>query len=243
MIKLKNIIKEYVPSDPVALDKALKDIRSLGSVNPINSREIVIDDSVTVEIGVFDKRLWFSSIYSIDRSQGNAGKVMQKIVDIADKHGVTIALEAKPFGGKSGSPILTKSQLVSFYKKYGFKPSEFGEMERVASKINEAKETPVEKDFEEFADTRMSGAEKIVDNAKEKGGLSMLTWHHFKVKLPYYEKAANGKLDMDKTREEYVTLLDQLYNSTNKSMAIEQIAFQELLGKLEVLGELIIKNQ
>jgi hypothetical protein len=134
MIKLKNILKEYTPSDPVAIDKALKDIRNLGSINPINSREIVIDDSVTVEIGSFDKRLWFSSIYSVDRSQGNAGKVMQKIVDIADKYGVTIALEAKPFGGKSGAPILNKSQLVAFYKKYGFKPSEFGEMERVANK-------------------------------------------------------------------------------------------------------------
>lgn len=243
MIKLKNIIKEYTPSDPVALDKALKDIRNLGYPNPINSSEIVIDNSVTVEIGVFDKRLWFSSIYSMDRSQGNAGKVMQKIVDIADKHGVTIALTPKPFGGKSGSPILTKSQLVAFYKRYGFKPSEFGEMERVANKLNEAKETKEEKDFEEFADTRMSGAEKIVDNAKEKGGLALLTWHHFKVKLPYYEKAATGKLDMDKAREEYITLLDQLYKSTNKTMAIEQVAFQELLGKLEVLGELLIKEK
>lgn len=243
MIKLKKILKEYTPSDPVAIDKALKDIRNLGYPNPINSREIIIDDSVAIEIGSFDKRLWFSSIYSVDRSQGNAGRVMQKIVDIADKYGVTIALEAKPFGGKSGTPILNKSQLVTFYKKYGFKPSEFGEMERVANKINEAKETKEEKDFEEFADTRMSGAEKIVDNAKEKGGLALLTWHHFKVKLPYYEKAANGKLDMDKTREEYVTLLDQLYKSTNKTMAIEQIAFQELLGKLEVLGELLIKEK
>ena len=104
-------------------------------------------------------------------------------------------------------------------------------------------EAPTEKAFEEFADTRMSGAEKIVDNAKEKGGLALLTWHHFKVKLPYYEKAATGKLDMDKAREEYITLLDQLYKSTNKTMAIEQVAFQELLGKLEVLGELLIKEK
>ena len=45
MIKLKNILKEYTPSDPVAIDKALKDIRNLGPINPINSREIVIDMS------------------------------------------------------------------------------------------------------------------------------------------------------------------------------------------------------
>lgn len=109
--------------------------------------------------------------------------------------------------------------------------------------ISEAKEPKEEKAFEEFADTRMSGAEKIVDNAKEKGGLALLTWHHFKVKLPYYEKATKGKLDLDKAQEEYITLLEQLYKSTNKSMLIEQVAFQELVGKIEVLGELLIKNK
>ena len=137
MIKLKDILKEYVPSDPTSLTKALKDIQSLGYPNPLNSREIVIDNSVLVEIGIFDKRLHFSSIQSMDKGQGNAGRVMQKIVDIADKHGVTIALTPKPFGGKNGSPILTKSQLVTFYKKYGFKPEKggFGDMERIANKI------------------------------------------------------------------------------------------------------------
>lgn len=135
MIKLTDILKEYVPSNPANLIKALKDIRSLGYPNPLNSREIVIDNSVIVEISVFDKRLHFSSIYSLDRGQGNASRVMQKIVDIADKHRVTIALTPKPYGGKNGSPILTKSQLVTFYKKYGFKPekSGFGDMERVAN--------------------------------------------------------------------------------------------------------------
>jgi hypothetical protein len=29
------------------------------------------------------------------------------------------------------------------------------------------------------------GAAKIAANAEEKGGLSLLTWHHFKVKAPY----------------------------------------------------------
>ena len=107
----------------------------------------------------------------------------------------------------------------------------------------EASDTKEDKDFENFADTRKGGAEKIVDNAKEKGGLALLTWHHFKVKLPYYEKATKGTLDLAKAREEYITLLDQLYKSTIKDMAIEQIAFQELVGKIEVLGELIIKHK
>ena len=56
--------------------------------------------------------------------------------------------------------------------------------------------------FETFADTREAGAEKIADNAKKKGGLALLTWHHFKVKLPYYKKAAAGKFDLDKAKAE-----------------------------------------
>jgi hypothetical protein len=94
----------------------------------------------------------------------------------------------------------------------------------------------------QFAETRMGGAEKIVDNAKEKGGLSMLTWHHFKVKLPYYKKASTGKLDIEDAKKEYQELLEKLYSSTKEDVNIGQVAFQELLGKLEVLGELIINH-
>ena len=104
--------------------------------------------------------------------------------------------------------------------------------------IKEAKESE-----EEFAETRKKGAEKITKNAKEKGGLSMLTWHHFKVKLPYYQKAIEGKFDAEKAQKEYTELLEKLYDSTKDSMGIGQVRFQELVGKLEVLGELLIRNK
>lgn len=96
--------------------------------------------------------------------------------------------------------------------------------------------------LESFAETRLGGAEKIADNAKEKGGAVLLTYHHFEVKLEYYEKAAKGDLDMEDAKKEYKDLLEKLYSSTKNDMDIEQIAFQELLGKMEVLGELIIKD-
>lgn len=99
------------------------------------------------------------------------------------------------------------------------------------------------KEFEKFADTRMGGAKKISDTAKEKGGLSLLTYHHFKVKLPYYKKASEGKMNMDDAKKEYKKLLDKLYESTKDNMEIGQIPFQELVGKIEVLGELLIKEK
>jgi hypothetical protein len=92
-------------------------------------------------------------------------------------------------------------------------------------------------EFEKFADAREAGAEKIADTAKKKGGLALLTWHHFKVKLPYYKKAAAGKFDLATAKKEF--------NETYKkiSLGMSQIDFQREVGRLEVLGELIIKEE
>jgi hypothetical protein len=91
--------------------------------------------------------------------------------------------------------------------------------------------------FDEFAETRMKGADKIATSAKEKGGAAMLTYHHFKVKLPYYKKAAEGKFDLTAAIKEF----DDCANKLTDDM--DQIAFQKLVGRIEVLGELIIKHR
>ena len=95
-----------------------------------------------------------------------------------------------------------------------------------------AKET-----FEEFAKKRGEGAAKIAENAEKKGGLALLTWHHFKVKLPYYKKASEGKLDLEKAKKEY----EETYKKISLNMS--QIEFQREVGRLEVLGELLIKDK
>lgn len=98
--------------------------------------------------------------------------------------------------------------------------------------LKEAKET-----FESFATVRGKGAAKISENAEKKGGLALLTWHHFKVKLPYYKKASEGKLDLDKAKKEF----DETYKKISLNMS--QIEFQREVGRLEVLGELLIRNK
>lgn len=97
------------------------------------------------------------------------------------------------------------------------------------------------KSFKTFAEKRLAGAEKITDNAKEKGGSAMLTYHHFKVKLPYYEKAAQGKFDIEEGKKEFQQLMNKLCK-ISKDVDMGQIEFQKLVGLIEVLGELIIKN-
>jgi hypothetical protein len=105
-------------------------------------------------------------------------------------------------------------------------------MIKLISILKEAKET-----FQEFAKTRGKGAEKIATNAHDKGGLALLTWHHFKVKLPYYKKAQEGKLDLEKAKKEY----EETYKKISLDMT--QIEFQREVGRLEVLGELLIRNK
>jgi hypothetical protein len=101
--------------------------------------------------------------------------------------------------------------------------------------LNEAKK--VKETFEDFAGIRGKGAAKIASNAEEKGGLALLTWHHFKVKAPYYKKANEGKLDLEKAKKEF----EETYKKISLDMS--QIEFQREVGRLEVLGELLIRNK
>lgn len=116
----------------------------------------------------------------------------------------------------------------------GFKRYDLQEMFR---QILKEAATNTNEVIEQFAQTREKGAEKIANSAKEKGGLALLTWHHFKVKLPYYKKAAEGKLDFEKAKKEY----EETYKKI--SLNTTQIEFQREVGRLEVLGELLIKNK
>jgi hypothetical protein len=98
--------------------------------------------------------------------------------------------------------------------------------------LKEVKET-----FESFATTRAKGAAKIASTAEEKGGLALLTWHHFKVKAPYYKKAENGKFDKEAAVKEF----EKTYKKISLNMS--QIEFQREVGRMEVLGELLIQNK
>jgi hypothetical protein len=96
--------------------------------------------------------------------------------------------------------------------------------------------------FKTFAEKRLAGAEKITNNAKEKGGSAMLTYHHFRVKLPYYKKAMEGKFDLEKSKKEFKKYLDELCD-LSENVEMGQVEFQKLVGLIEVLGELIIKQK
>jgi hypothetical protein len=95
----------------------------------------------------------------------------------------------------------------------------------------------VKETFEEFAEKRGEGAAKIASNAEEKGGLALLTWHHFKVKASYYKKATEGKFNEEAAKKEFEQTLKKI------SLNMTPIEFQREVGRLEVLGELLIREK
>jgi hypothetical protein len=105
-------------------------------------------------------------------------------------------------------------------------------MIKLTNILNEIKQT-----IEEFASTRLKGAEKIADTTQKKGGLSLLTYKHYKVKLPYYKKAAAGTLNKEVAKKEFKETYKKI------SLNMTQSQFQIEMGRLEVLGELLIENK
>jgi hypothetical protein len=101
--------------------------------------------------------------------------------------------------------------------------------------LTEAKK--IKETFEEFANIRGKGAAKIAETSEKKGGLALLTWHHFKVKAPYYKKANEGKFNIEDAKKEF----EETYKKISLNMT--QIEFQREVGRLEVLGELLIRDK
>ncbi len=56
-------------------------------------------------------------LYSNERGKGHAKRVMQKAVEYADTHRVTLFLVAQEYGRERG---LNNVQLEEFYNKFGF---------------------------------------------------------------------------------------------------------------------------
>ena len=73
--------------------------------------------------------------------------------------------------------------------------------------------TEAKENFETFAKNRLAGAEKIIANAKEKGGDALLTYTHFNVKPSYYKKAIKGNFDKEAVKDTLKRALE-LYRST-----------------------------
>jgi len=92
-----------------------------------------------------------------------------------------------------------------------------------------------------FIEERKAGAEKIANQASKKAGVSRLTAAHFKAKLPVYDKVKKQLL-----ANKPISFIDKEYKKTLselRKIRSNQIKFQKLTGKMEVLGEILIESK
>jgi hypothetical protein len=89
-----------------------------------------------------------------------------------------------------------------------------------------------------FCEDRKKGAQKILTESSAKGGVARLTVWHFNAKLPEYDdciKAIKDNKPPEFFRQKMRTLSNELMNIT------VQKKFQEVMGKLEVWGEIYLE--
>lgn len=91
---------------------------------------------------------------------------------------------------------------------------------------------------DDFFVARKKGANKIANEAKAKGGASQLTAWHFAAKSKPYEEAIQAIKD-DKPKSFYISQCRSLVNKLKFPM--DQQSFQEVMGRLEVWGEIVAK--
>ena len=109
-------------------DTLIADIRRAGQENPLNPREVVLNDvklEVTPSISS-PNRIRVNSIESMSRGKGNASTVLDDLVARADAAGVELELSPQPFG-QGG---LNQKALEALYARRGFVKSR-GEMVRL----------------------------------------------------------------------------------------------------------------
>lgn len=85
--------------------------------------EFALAPIVTTEIRPFiesdESVIWFHGIETYrGRGQGLASRVLKIIGDLADAHGVSVWLQASPFGPDKG---LVRKSLREWYARYGWK--------------------------------------------------------------------------------------------------------------------------
>lgn len=78
------------------------------------------------------------SLYSIYRGKGEANALMRMITEFADKNGITLILEAQPFGHPEQT-ALNRVQLENFYRNHGFKTFPGNQIPRTMTRLPQQK--------------------------------------------------------------------------------------------------------
>lgn len=97
----------------------------IGMVSPIDPREVVFgvgDGFAIIEPKPYDDHVYLTAFRVTAQGKGIGGAVMKTLTDLADEHGVTLRLVARPLDVHAPLKKTPKARLIAFYKRHGFKP-------------------------------------------------------------------------------------------------------------------------
>ena len=150
-IKLKGF-----PKDPDAIAKPaptkpnetlMTEFRKQGFSNPFLPSEVIVmneaagdESGAAIEAIPWGDNVHIKSIRALKRGEGNATNALNKIIDLADKHNVTLELDPKPYETTTKGKPLTLKQLEAWYGRHGFE-YEDGQMVRAPKAKEPAKQT------------------------------------------------------------------------------------------------------
>lgn len=118
-IKLSGFNPKYDMNAQVAVDEFLDEWIEVTSHNPLSPDERVVDDYAAVTLRPQNGEVWIDSLRSFRKGAGNGSRALKDIIELADQHGVTLRLTAKPFD--TGGNELDYKSLVQFYQRNGFR--------------------------------------------------------------------------------------------------------------------------
>ena len=113
-IRLTGFRKKYGE----AAEAFLRDLFDASYPNPLNPRERVLAGiEVAVEVSPLRGGVHLDEVRALRPSKGEGTKAMRFLVELADKHSVTLTLFPMPFGNEK----MDTDDLVRFYRRHGFR--------------------------------------------------------------------------------------------------------------------------
>lgn len=115
---------EKEPAKPAA-SNFLNEFEAAHPENPEDATQRVMEGAkVELQRDPFDESaLHINTLEADEAGKGAGSAALKEVTDLADKHGVRLTLDAKPFGEKGMEP----DKLADFYKRFGFEVKEQGE--------------------------------------------------------------------------------------------------------------------
>lgn len=93
--------------------------------NASRTQRMLADIEAVVEVFPEHGGIKIETIQALSRRKGEGTKALRFLTDLADKHGVSLYLYAKPFGDEA----MDLDDLVRFYRRFGFRQDEEGDEE------------------------------------------------------------------------------------------------------------------